>query len=299
MNVYSEINKNKAKTYFIMFLFFVLVGSLLYVIGKALGYSGVSLFVFAFLLSIGTSFFSYFFSDSIVLGMHGAVEAKRAEYFDLYTVTENLAIAAGIPKPRIFVITDNAPNAFATGRDYKHAVVAVTTGLLSVLDRRELEGVIAHELSHIKNYDILVMTIVSVLVGSIVYLTDFFMRSMWFRSSDDDNRGSAIFMVLAIVSAILAPIAATLMQLAVSRKREFLADASGVYLTRYPDGLARALEKIEGSHAQLKSASNSTAHLFISSPFSEKKKNAGTSWLVNLFSTHPPIEERIKRLRSM
>ena len=243
-------------------------------------------------------FGSYYFSDSIVLKLHGAHEASREEYFDLYTVTENLAIAAGIPKPKIYVIDDPAPNAFATGRNYNHAVVVATYGLLRLLNRRELEGVIAHELSHIKNYDILLMTIVSVLVGFLVYATDFFMRTLWFRSGNDNRRGSAVVIVLAIIAAILTPILAAMLQLAISRKREFLADASAAYLTRYPEGLSSAIEKIAGSPLELSTANNGTAHLFIENPYGVDKKKK-TSWWAKLFSTHPPIEERIARLRNM
>jgi heat shock protein HtpX len=236
----------------------------------------------------------------MVLAMHHAIPADRKLHFDLFTVTENLSLAAGIPKPRVYVINDNSPNAFATGRDYKHAVVVVTTGLLQIMDRRELEGVIAHELSHIKNYDMLLMTVVSVMVGLVVYATDFFSRSMWFGSRDDrESRNSnGVFLIISIVLALLAPIVATLLQLAVSRRREYLADASGAYLTRYPEGLARALEKLAASPQTLHSASNATAHLFIASPL--KADIQGKSgWLNNLFSTHPPLKERITRLRQM
>lgn len=298
MNVYGQIATNKLKTYLIFVLFTLFTSGILYVLGKAMGYSGYALFTFAFLISFVTSFFSYFFSDKIVLAMHGAKEADREEYFDLYTVTENLAIAAGLPKPRVYVIPDESPNAFATGRNAKHAIVVVTTGLLTRLSRRELEGVIAHELSHIKNYDMLLMTVASIMVGLIVYATDFFMRSLWFRDRDDRNGGSPLFMLLGIVAAIIAPLAATLLQLAISRRREFLADASAVYITRYPEGLMHALEKISDSPARLHHATNATAHLFISNPFGQGKDKKG-NWLVNLFSTHPPIEERIERLRQM
>ncbi len=299
MNVYSEIASNKLKTYLILFFFFIFVSFTVYVIGKALGLEGYGLFVFAFLLSFVGSMVSYYFSDKIVLTLHGARPADRSKYFDFYTVTENLALGAGLPMPKLYVIDDSAPNAFATGRNYKHAVVVATTGLLSLMERRELEGVIAHELSHIKNYDILVMTIVSIMVGFIVYLTDFFSRSLWYRSADDrDNRGSAAIILLSVVIAILAPIMATILQLAISRKREFLADASAAYLTRYPEGLARALEKLAASNKVLRSASNATAHLFISSPL-KTDKTSKVSWIAKLFSTHPPLEERISKLRAM
>ncbi|OGK68450.1 hypothetical protein A2313_03820 [Candidatus Roizmanbacteria bacterium RIFOXYB2_FULL_41_10] len=299
MTVYSQISQNKRKTNIIVLLFFIFVSFLVYVIGRGMGYSGTSLFVFAFLLSFASSFFSYFYSDKIVLAMHKAVPADRKLHFDLYTVVENLSLASGIAKPRVYVINDLSPNAFATGRDYKHAVVVATTGLLQIMDRRELEGVIAHELSHIKNYDMLLMTIVSVMVGLVVYLTDFFMRSLWHRGSNRNNRqGSGIFLLISIILSLLSPLVATLLQLAISRKREFLADASAAYLTRYPEGLARALEKLRDTPVQLRTASNASAHLFIASPLkadSQSKPN----WLVNLFSTHPPLTERVAKLRQM
>lgn len=300
MNIYSQISNNRIKTYS-LFVFFILFTSfLVYLLGTSLGYSGGGLLAFALILSFFTNFISYFFSDKIILAIHQAKEADRQTNFNLYTVTENLAIASGIPKPRVYVIEDLSPNAFATGRDPKHAIVVVTTGLLLMMDRRELEGVIAHELSHIKNYDILLMTVASVMVGLIVYLTDFFMRSLWFRGGDDnDNKNSsAIILALSIILAILAPIIATLFQLAISRKREFLADASSAYLTRYPEGLARALEKLAGTGEKLKTASNATADLFIVSPLKADitKKNG---WFTNLFCTHPLIAERIAKLREM
>jgi heat shock protein HtpX len=299
MNLYSQISGNKVRTYLIFFIFFAFASFVLYFIGKSLGYSGYALFVFAFVISSSTSFLSYFFSDKIVLAMHRATPADRQLHFDFYTVAENLAIASGLPKPKLYVIEDIAPNAFATGRDPKHAIIVATTGLLEILDRRELEGVIAHELSHVKNYDILVMTVASVMVGFLVYLTDFFMRSLWFRNSDrENNNGSALIMFLSVILSLLTPLVATLLQLAISRRREFLADASGAYLTRYPEGLAQALEKIAASPYSLKTATNATAHLFIESPFKADSAKK-SSWLVNLFSTHPPIAERVKKLREM
>lgn len=225
-----------------------------------------------------------------------AIPADKKKYFDLYTVTENLAMGAGLPMPKVYVIEDESPNAFATGRNPQHAVVCATTGLLKMLTRGELEGVIAHELSHIKNYDILVMTVVSVLVGTLAIVTDFVMRTLWWRGGDDDNKGkNPIMLVLLIVALVLTPIVATLIQLAISRKREFLADASGSLITRNPEGLARALEKIAGYPRGVMSATTSTAHLFISNPL---RNTDEASWLQKLFSTHPPIAERVKILRS-
>jgi heat shock protein HtpX len=235
----------------------------------------------------------------MVLAMSGARPADRKRDLDFYTVTENLCIAAGLPKPKLYVIDDTAMNAFATGRDPEHAVVCATTGILDRLERRELEGVIAHELSHVKNYDTRLMAVVAVLVGTIAFLADMFMRSLWWggRRSRDDERGlGEIFLIVGIVLAIVSPIVATLIQLAVSRKREYLADASGAYLTRYPEGLARALEKLKSDKEVLEAATNATAHLYITNPF---KGKAFGAWFAGLFDTHPPLEERIKILRSM
>ena len=230
--------------------------------------------------------------------MSGAKEAKRDEYFDLYTVTENLSITAGLPMPKVYIINDSVPNAFATGRNKEHAVVAVTTGLLQILERNELEGVIAHELSHIGNRDILLQTVVVVLVGFIAILSDMFTRSLWFGGRDRDNKAGGWLMLVGIVLMVLSPIIATLIQLAISRKREFLADASGALLTRYPEGLAAALRKIEAHSRPMKRASNATAHLYISNPFGgEKAKEAG--FITKMFMTHPPTGERIKALLGM
>ena len=217
---------------------------------------------------------------------------------ELYRVVENLCIAAGLPLPKIYLIEDSAPNAFATGRDPKHAAIAFTTGILDKLNKQELEGVTAHELSHVGNRDTLLMAVVSVLVGTIATLADFFMRSMWFggRGNDRDNRGGQIYMILAIATAILAPIIATLIQLAVSRRREFLADASGVLLTRYPEGLASALRKISGDKEALEVANRGTAHLYIVNPL---KGRDAAGFMVGLFNTHPPIEKRIAALHEM
>lgn len=300
MTIYSEISGNKFKSYLIVFFFFIFVSFTLYLIGKSIGYSGSQLFLFSFFFSMLSSFISYYYSDKIVLALHRAKEADRKTYFNLYTVSENLALAAGIPKPRVYVINDPAPNAFATGRNQKHAVVVVTTGLLALMDRRELEGVVAHELSHIKNYDMLLMTVVSVMVGLLVYVTDFFMRSLWFRGRGDreSKNSSGIIFLISIIVAILSPLLATLVQLAISRKREYLADASAVYLTRYPEGLARALEKLSEAPQILNTASNATAHLFIASPLKTDTKKK-SSWFMNLFNTHPPIAERVAKLRAM
>lgn len=296
MNIYNAIAANKRKTWIIMILFMLFITTIGYVYGKASGY-GASYAFIAFIFSGVSSIGSYFYSDKIVLATSGAKEITEDQYPEYYRIVENLAIGSGMPKPKICVIHDQSLNAFATGRDPKHAVVCATTGLIERLNKTELEGVMAHELSHVQNYDIRVMAIVSVLVGAVAILADIFMRSMWFGGSrDNNNKGNGIFLLIGIAFAILTPIIATLIQLAVSRKREFLADASGALLTRYPDGLASALEKIAADHKPLKTASNATAHLFISNPFKDKEAKA---WFSSLFNTHPPIEERIKILRDM
>jgi len=248
---------------------------------------------FAVLFSIGMNIFAYWNSDKVVVAMAGATPAESHEYADLHNIVENLAITAGLPKPKVFIINDPAPNAFATGRNKEHAVVAVTTGLLSMMNRTELEGVLAHELSHIGNRDMLVSTVAVVLVGFVSLASDFFLRSgLWGGNRDREDRGNAILAILALVLVVLAPIVATLLQLAVSRRREFLADASGALLTRYPEGLASALQKI-GSYSQpLRRANTATAHLYISNPFGAR----ATRGLARLFMTHPPIEERIAAL---
>ncbi|MDO8609599.1 MAG: M48 family metallopeptidase [bacterium] len=296
MSIYSQINENKIKTFLIMGIFIFIFSGFFYIIGKYFD-SPTPYLILGFTISLLSTVGSYFFSDKIVLLTTGAQLADKKKFFNLYTVTENLALANGLPMPKVYVIDDLSPNAFATGRDPKHSVVCATTGLLERLDRTELEGVIAHELSHVKNYDILIASVVAVLVGTIALIADWIMRSFWWRGRDDDRENkSPLFFILFIVVLIITPIIATIIQLAVSRRREFLADASGALLTRYPEGLARALEKISADPNRMKSATTSTAHLFISNPF---KKGKGGNWFMGLFSTHPPIEERIKILRSM
>jgi len=299
MSIYSQINKNRWRTYLIFGLFICLTSGFFYFIGKTVD-SARSYLILGLLFSIFSTVGSYFFSDKIVLFTTGAKPADKKSFFDFYTVTENLCIAAGLPMPKLYVIDDAAPNAFATGRNPKHAVVCATTGLLSKLDRAEIEGVVAHELSHVKNYDILLMSVVAVLVGTLALASDWLMRGLFWggiSNSDDNDRGKNPFsFFIVIIVLIITPLVATIIQLAISRKREFLADANGALLTRYPEGLARALEKISGDRTQLRSASTATSHLFISNPFKEK---SSTNWLVNLFSTHPPIEERVRILRNM
>lgn len=301
MNIYSAISSNKLKTWLIMILFVVFITTIVYVFSKALGYSPLGITGFALIIAGLMSLGSYYYSDKLVLASVHAQPIEEKDNPTLYNTVENLAIGAGLPKPRVYIINDPAPNAFATGRDPKHAVVAVTRGLLEKLNKIELEGVIAHELSHVKNYDTRLMAIVAILVGFIAIFADFFMRSLWFRGFNRDNdRGGGnlqtIFLAVGIILAILSPIVATLIQLALSRKREFLADASGVLLTRYPEGLASALEKISSDKNPLRGANNATAQLFIVNPFKGKDAKA---WFSSLFNTHPPLTERIRILRSM
>jgi heat shock protein HtpX len=299
MTVYNQISKNKWRTFFIILIFIFLISGFFYLIGRFFE-SPTAYFIFGFIVSLISAIGSYFYSDKIILFTTGAKPANRQQHFDFYTVAENLSIAGGVPAPRLYVIDDPSPNAFATGRNPANAVVAATTGLLALLDRRELEGVVAHELSHVKNYDILLSSIVAVLVGTIALVSDWIIRSMWWsgrKSSDRDEGRNPIVLFLFIIVLIITPIVATLIQLSISRKREFLADASGALLTRYPEGLARALEKISGYPYPMKSVSPSTAHLFISNPL--KKIRGGGNWLTNLFSTHPPVDERIRILRSI
>ena len=252
----------------------------------------------AIFFALGMNFISYWWSDKIVLGISGAQEVSKENARDIYNLVENLCITAGLPVPKIYVISDDSLNAFTTGRDPEHAVIALTTGIIEKLEKRELEGVIAHELSHIGNRDILLGTIITVLVGFIVLLSDWFLRWSIFGGKDnDDGDGQAklIITIAAVLLAILAPIAATLMQLAISRKREFLADANGALLTRFPEGLASALEKISADTEPLKAANKATAHMYIVNPLRGKHGKG----LAKLFLTHPPIEERIWRLREM
>jgi heat shock protein HtpX len=295
MNIYSAISSNKYKTWIIMILFVLIITTLVYVFSKAMGFSALGMSGVALIIAGVMSIGSYYYSDKLVLATTGAKQIQKKDYPELYRTIENLSIASGLPMPRVYVMNDPSPNAFATGRDPKHAVVVATTGLLSLLNESELEGVMAHELSHIKNFDIRLMGVVAVLVGFVAILSDIFIR-MAFFSGDRDNKGNQIFLILAIVFAIISPIAATLIQLAVSRKREYLADASGALITRYPEGLASALEKLARDHTAPRHASNATAHLFIENPFDNKKVK---NFFTGLFNTHPPLEERIKILRSM
>jgi len=292
--LYTHQGENIRKTYFLMAMFFVLVIAIGYGVSWYLG-NPVILYV-AVVIAIVMNVGSYWFSDKLVLRMTGATEADPAQHRELINIVENLAITAGLPMPKVYVVNDPAPNAFATGRNPEKAVVAATTGLLAMLDRNEVEGVMAHEMAHVGNRDMLVMTVAVVLAGFIAILADFFMRAMFFGGGD--NKKHPALLVLAIVGIILAPIAAQLIQMAVSRKREYLADATGALLTRYPEGLASALEKISGANVPMKRASTATAHLFINDPFGGSKQGIMQK-IGGMFQTHPPAQERISRLRSM
>ncbi len=303
MLTYTEISKNKTYSVLLIFIFLLVIIGLGFVFSQV--YNAPEFVLIAVVFSSVSAFISYFFLDKITLAISHAKEIDLKTQPQLYQVVENLTIAAGLPMPRVYIIEDTAMNAFATGRDPKHAVICVTTGLLSRLDRTELEGVLAHELSHIGNYDIRFMTLVVVMVGIITLLADWMVRFSLFggKKRDSNDSGNGIFLIIGIILAILSPIVATLIKLAVSRRREFLADSSGALLTRYPEGLALALEKIAADTEPLEAANKATAHLYIANPFKSnaagENSKSSTSWLANLFNTHPPIEERIKRLRQM
>ncbi len=301
--MYKEIDSNKTKTVVIMIMFLVFVCGLGYFLSWY--FNNPAILIIAVIVAVVQALISYYYSDAISLAISGAVEAPRQDPFmDLHRTVENLAITAGIPKPKVYIINDPAPNAFATGRDPQHASIAVTTGLLAKMDKNELQGVIAHEMSHIGNYDIRLMMVIVILVGVVSLLADFFLRFTFFggsRRSNDSEGGSqiqGILMIIGLVLVILSPVIATLIQLSVSRKREYLADATGALLTRYPEGLASALEKIAQDGEPLQTANKATAHLYIASPF-KADEEGNRSWFASLFDTHPPIEDRIKRLRSM
>ncbi len=280
-----------------MIMFFVIVIAIGYVFAEA--YDNTLILYIAIIFSLFMNFFSYWYSDSIILKMYQAQPVSRESDEELWNIVENLSITAGIPMPKVYMIPDMAPNAFATGRNKNHAAVVVTAGLRKILNKTELEGVIAHELSHIGNKDILLSTVVVVLVGFISILAHMFLRGMMFggfggRRGNDRERNGGIFVIVGLVLAILAPISVTLIQLAISRKREYLADASGALLTRYPEGLASALQKIQQYSQPMRNANEATAHLFIANPFGNVGKK-----ISNLFATHPPIEDRIRILKGM
>jgi len=287
--LYTEQSKNVTRTWLLMSVFLAVIVGLGYFISYY--YQNPGILYVAIIFSLLMNIASYWYSDKIVLSLSKARVAKREEYFDLYNNVENLSITAGLPMPRVYVIEDPSPNAFATGRNKEHAVICVTTGLLKILNKTELEGVISHELSHIGNKDILLSTVVVVLVGSISMLADMFIRGRMLKNNNSDNKIGGIIQIAGIILIILSPIIATMIQLAISRKREFLADASGALLTRYPEGLASALQKISDAHIPMRNPNSATAHLFISDPFARTKQKIST-----LFSTHPPVALRVKAL---
>jgi len=290
VNVYEQVSANKLRSNIIITLFVGFICLAGYSISYLFNIG--NLLPLAIIFSLFSSFASFFWGDQIVLALNGAKAARRQEYFDFYTVTENLSLAAQIPTPKIYVIETSAMNAFATGRDPQHAVICATTGLLEKLNRTELEGVIAHELSHIQNYDIRLMMIVSILIGTLSILIDMSWRARLFQNNDDQENKNGLLTIVGIIMIIFAPIISQLIQLAISRRREFLADASATKLTRQPSGLINALKKISDDKNVFETASTATATLYISNPFKANK-------VANLFSTHPPIQDRIKALEQM
>lgn len=297
----NQISANIFRTWLIFFFFSLFVVAVVYIFARGFGYSNfssLSLTGFALILAGIMNFFSYFYSDKMVLAISGAKEIQKKDNPTLFRLVENLCIADGLPLPKIYIIDDTSPNAFATGRNKDHSAICFTSGILDKLSKQELEGVAAHELSHVRNRDTLLMSVVSILVGFIALLADFFLRMMWWGGDrdDEDRGGNAIFLVLSIVAAILAPIIASLIQLSISRRREFLADASGAYLTRNPEELAQALLKISKDPDPLEAANRATAHLYIVNPL---KGSDAVGWFAGLFNTHPPIPDRVKALREM
>lgn len=298
-SLYTHAESNTRKTWLYLTGFFLFVVAIGWVMSYILG--SYFILVIAVVLSLVMSVGSYWYSDKVVLSMTRAKPIEKKDHPELYRIVENLSITAGLPMPRLYIIDDPQPNAFATGRNAEHGVVAVTTGMLTRLERVELEGVLAHELSHIGNKDMLISTVVVVLVGVVVLLADFFFHMAFWggiggRSDRGGGQARLVMIGVALVFMILAPLAAQVIKSAISRKREFLADASGALLTRYPEGLARALQKISSDPHQLRKANDATAHLYIASPFRGKEKK---SWIHKLFMTHPPMEDRVKALRGM
>ena len=300
VSLYTQESKNVWKTWIYM-IFFVL---LFVIVGFALAfyYQDVNILYFAVIFSLIINFFSFWYSDKVALKMAGARDITKNEYPDFWNVAENLSITAGLPMPKLYIVNDPIPNAFATGRDKNHSAIAATTGLLSMLNKTELEGVVAHEMSHIGNRDILLSTIVVIMVSAISFLSQIFFRTRLFGGGrSKENEGGGIMLILSFIAIILAPIAATIIQLAISRKREFLADASGAILTRYPEGLASALQKISQFHQPLIHANNSTAHMYIVNPMGlsgelNEDEEEKISWFSKIFMTHPPVKDRIKAL---
>lgn len=300
MTHYSLVQQNKRRSVVIIAAFIAFISGAAYIMARSFGY-GLDFVGMALIFSGVMSFASYWWSDKIILTMSGAKPASRSKHFDFFTVTENIVTGQRMPMPKLFVIEDSAMNAFATGRDPKHGVVVATTGLLNRLSRSEVEGVVAHELSHIRNYDIRLMSIVTILVGFIALLADWMLRMSYFGRRDRDNKGGgqlqAILIFTGLALALLSPIIANLIKLAISRRREFLADASGVGMTRNPEGLVSALEKISTDREPLEAANKATAHLYIANPL--KNVHSAVGMFAGLFQTHPPVEERIRALRAL
>lgn len=299
INVYELQDSNKRRSGLLMVAFVLFVGTITWFLAKVFGY-GTGIVGIALVFAGMMSFTSYWWGDKIILTISGARPASRNKDFNFFTVAENLALAAQIPMPKLYILDDSSPNAFAVGRDPQHAVICATSGLLTKLDRTELEGVISHELSHIRNYDTRLMSIVSILVGMVTLLGDWFLRGSRFgvrkRNDEASNMGAFLFLI-GILLVLLSPLIAQLIQLALSRRREFLADSSGAMLTRFPEGLARALEKIEADKEPLEAANKATAHLYIANPL--KNLRGQVSWFARLFNTHPPVKERVKILKQM
>lgn len=289
--MYSQIAANKRKTWIIMFFFMVVVGLLAWFV-SAIWFGNPSVTIIVLAIAAIYALFSYFGAGKMALAVNGAREITEKDSPRLWRTVENISITNGMPMPKVYVMDDPAPNAFATGRDPDHAIVAATTGLIDIMDDSELEGVMAHEMGHVQNYDIRVSMIAFALVTVIALISDILLRSFIFGGQRDNDKAGAILVIVGVVAAILAPIAASLLQLSISRKREYLADATGALTTRYPEGLASALEKIKQHGSEMKRQNSSTAHLFFANPLN--KKNFG-----KLFSTHPPIDDRIARLRDM
>jgi heat shock protein HtpX len=303
--VFEQIAANKRRSVLLIAAFVLVVAAVVWAVNVLLGFGLAGLFI-ALAITGVSAFVAYWKSDAVALAMSHAHPADPVEYARLHNIVEGLCIAAGLPKPRVYIVNDNAPNAFATGRDPKHAAIAVTTGLLEKMNRVELEGVLAHELSHVKNYDILVSTLAVTMVGVIALLSDFSLRFLWWggpreRDRDSNNGGgaSAVLAIVGILLLVLAPIVAKLMQFAVSRRREALADVSGVALTRYPPGLISALEKLKADRTVVESSSTATAHLWIESPLARTSEEGRMSWLNRMFETHPPLDERIAALKEL
>lgn len=296
LNVYEQVERNKRRSNLIVFFFAIFITAFFYFFGRILGY-GSDFIGWALILAGVTSFVGYWYSDRIVLAVAGAHPTSKDESFNFYTAVENMSLAAGIPMPKVYLIDDPAPNAFATGRDINHAVIAATTGLVEKLNKTEMEAVVAHEISHIRNYDMRLASIVAVLIGAVTLIADSLWRGGLIRRRrrDDEGGGSLIF-VLGLVFVLLSPLIGKLIQLALSRRREFLADAGSAMLTRQPSGLISALRKISADPQSLQAANKATASLYIVNPFKGKE---ALSWLAKLFDTHPPIEERIKALEAM